>query len=745
MSAGSAVPPVNAASAVSSGVPQPPSAWWAALRSVFPTVLRQEAARWGFVLRTLLGAFLALGVSMLMQLEQPSTAMLTVLIVMQPQSGAVLAKSLYRMLGNFAGGAFAVLLFSLFAQQPVLLLAGMALWVAFCTIGSTKQRNAQSYGFVLAGYTACIIALPEMNNPANIFIPAMLRVSEVFVGILCAAVTSEAIFPESVHRTLYSAAQGRFTVFDDFVRRVLAGSVPHEDVERMQQRFINDVATLDAYGASASFEAAGTLHKERVRLFNTGFMTVSTSFYSLYSFMHRLSPSAQDPLRRLFDALCADVAQAMAASGQSASTGREAVETAAALAACRQDACAAVAVAAGRPGLARADVLLLEVGQHLLCRFIDDMRAYLMQYAALTDPQVDTVKERAKFSPGIDGGIALISGLRAALVLVLVSLLWWGTGWNGGSGAAIFAVVFCALQAAAPNPVRSVFLSSMGCVLGTLLGMIYTFVVMPNMTDFPTLCAALFPFLAIGPYLATIPAAAGPGRSYNFMFAAFANPGLFLNINPADLVGGALAKLLGIAVAGAMLAILLPSGGNWWKKRLYTGLLRQGAHACRGRLEKVLPRFESGVRDILLQFSTNSLPTPAEKEAMLRRTLAMSELGRIIVDIRRGLASGAFAKPKEALLRRLLGRLDILLHEPNLEHFRAVLTDMEEAVQDWGGLRDAEEARKRAEGDASPVFRPGGALPLVYILRQVLMRAVEELQLFDKEMQQARREKADAA
>ena len=47
----------------------------------------------------------------------------------------------------------------------MLLFAGLALWVGLCTSGSALHRNAQSYVYVLAGYTACMIVLPAIEQP----------------------------------------------------------------------------------------------------------------------------------------------------------------------------------------------------------------------------------------------------------------------------------------------------------------------------------------------------------------------------------------------------------------------------------------------------------------------------------------------------------------------------------------------------------------------------------------------------
>ncbi len=691
-------------------------------RRHFPGILRQEAARWGFVLRALTGAYLAMLLSMFLGLEQPSTAMLTALIVMQPQSGEVLAKSCHRMLGNAAGGLFVVLLFTLCGNAPEIILLGMALWVGLCVFGSAYRRNAQSYGFVLAGYTACIIALPELSTPDNILMPALLRVSEVFAGILCAAVTSEMIFPETVHRVLFSAAEGRFTLFDDFVRGTLADGMSLVDMEKAQQRFIRDVAVLDGYGFAASFEAGGALRHTRVRLFNSSFMAAAGSFHALHTFFRSLPTVPEHPARNFFVGMFAAVAQSMEPRDASIGSGQSALRRASALELCRYKALEAADRFGQTADVDNLNKTELAAGVHLLCRFLNDMRDYVLRYADLTEGRLGKTRERVHSTPGTDAGIAFISALRAALVLLLVALFWRETAWPVGSSAAIFAVVFCSLQAAAPNPVRSIFVSSVGCVLGVILGVFYCFLVLPACSDLIQLCVTLFPFLAVGPYLMTIPATAGLGRAYNFMFASFAAMGLYLSINPTDLMGGALAKLFGIAVAGAMLAVFFPAGGAWWKERLRNGLPRLCVRVCRKKTAGLLPRFESGVRDLVLQFSTHSLTSPEEETDMVRRAFAVSDLGRLTYEIRLGLEQKSFPPVEDALLRDLPEKLARLLERPDHHRLRTLLEMLCSRLAtpletDAGGA----DGNVRAD-------RPGGAFCLLHLLERTLPRVTAALQ-----------------
>src|SRR5215469_3183649 len=94
-----------------------------------------------FAAKTTASGLIALLVAFTFNLDQPYWALLTVFIVSQPlQSGQVLAKSLYRIIGTVIGAGVA-LLFALFAQERVLFLGTLALWIGLCAFGSQYARK----------------------------------------------------------------------------------------------------------------------------------------------------------------------------------------------------------------------------------------------------------------------------------------------------------------------------------------------------------------------------------------------------------------------------------------------------------------------------------------------------------------------------------------------------------------------------------------------------------------------------
>lgn len=59
-----------------------------------------------------------------------------------------------------------------------------------CVFVSRLDRTPRAYMFVLAGYSAILIALPSVEAPATIFTVASLRVQEITLGILGAQLRS---------------------------------------------------------------------------------------------------------------------------------------------------------------------------------------------------------------------------------------------------------------------------------------------------------------------------------------------------------------------------------------------------------------------------------------------------------------------------------------------------------------------------------------------------------------------------
>src|SRR6266516_2470646 len=120
----------------------------------------QTAVALIFALKTFAASLLALYIAFWAGLDDPRWSFLTVFVVSQSDSGLVLAKSFYRILGTIAGVLATVALVFGLSQYGELFVTAVAVWMCLCNFAARAVRNFASYGFQLAGYTVAIVAIP---------------------------------------------------------------------------------------------------------------------------------------------------------------------------------------------------------------------------------------------------------------------------------------------------------------------------------------------------------------------------------------------------------------------------------------------------------------------------------------------------------------------------------------------------------------------------------------------------------
>ncbi|MCT1469223.1 FUSC family protein [Citrobacter freundii] len=160
-------------------------------------------------------AMLAYYIALSIGLERPSWAIITVYIVSQTSVGASLSRSLYRLVGTVVGAGITVLIVPAFVNMPLFFSVILTGWITFCLYLSLLERTPRAYGFVLAGYTASLIGFPAVSDPSAIFNIAIVRVQEIMIGIFCAALIHRYVLPARItgqfnsklSQTLLSARQ----------------------------------------------------------------------------------------------------------------------------------------------------------------------------------------------------------------------------------------------------------------------------------------------------------------------------------------------------------------------------------------------------------------------------------------------------------------------------------------------------------------------------------------------------------
>src|SRR5260370_5825352 len=181
-----------------------------------------------FAVKTFAASLLALYIAFWAGLDDPRWAFLTVFVVSQPDSGLVLAKGFYRILGTIAGLLVTIAMVFGLAQYGELFVAALAVWICFCNFAARAVRNFASYGFQLAGYSVAIIGIPAALQPTGAYDLVVARFTEILLGIACATLVSSLVLVRDLSPKLIELVRDLTRRADSFATVLLQPDVDRE-------------------------------------------------------------------------------------------------------------------------------------------------------------------------------------------------------------------------------------------------------------------------------------------------------------------------------------------------------------------------------------------------------------------------------------------------------------------------------------------------------------------------------------
>lgn len=516
---------------------------------------RSDGVTWVYIFKVLIAAFLTLWLAMRLELPQPRTAMITVFIVMQPQSGQVFAKSFYRFLGTLAGSAVMVLLIALFAQNTELFLGALAIWVGVCTAGATRNRNFRAYGFVLAGYTAAMVGLPALAHPDGAFMAAVWRVLEISLGILCATLVSAAILPQTSSAAMRNALYQRFGTFALFVTDGLRGRSQREGFESSNVRFIAEAVGLEGLRSVTVFEDPHMRRRNgRLSRLNSEFMGITTRFNALHQLLERLRSDAADHVVAAIKPGLQDLAELLDGFSGRALTSPDAARLVSQLTAYKESLPAKVRSLRAmfqESSPSDAEQLDFHTAYELLYRFVDDLHNYAQTHASLAEHSHAREHWDESYTPKTNWLACAASGIRASFILLVLGSYWVATAWPSGATMTLIAAATVGLSAATPNPKRMAFQMACGTLIGAVVGFVEMFFVFPWIDGFPLLCVMLAPVIVLGAFLSSRPQYAGVGLGLLIFFSTGSVPDNLTIYNPYTFINDYIAMIIGMLVCAA--------------------------------------------------------------------------------------------------------------------------------------------------------------------------------------------------
>ena len=448
-----------------------------------------------FSVKLFIAAMIAFVIADKIGLPNPYWCVVTCCVVMNPLTGTLRSKAVYRFVGTICGGIVALVLAAMFASIPLLLVVASGLVAAVAFACSVLDRTPRSYGYGLLGITLMLVAVPGATHAQAMFDTAVARVCEIGLGIIVTTIVDSLIVPRSLGPTLRRRLQGWLPDVEAWMNDALTGRLVDAQAEHDRLKIIADITALsvltgqlryDPMVSPRELQLALAIQQRLLRLIPAISAIAVRIAHTAPAERAIIDPLLEEAQARLDDAaydpteLVARLRQLPVAEDEQAHWHRLVRDTLADLV---------------------ADALRLWREVRRLDAALHDDRTL--------EPALEQQLQRAAAFPLVpDWSLALRLAGGILVSYVILCSLWWATGWSQGPGAVLLGTVALAFFGAGddPRPIIAKF-GSFVLVAYVAVG-ILCYGLLPLTHDFPTFMIAMGIFmLPLGFWAASNPMA----------------------------------------------------------------------------------------------------------------------------------------------------------------------------------------------------------------------------------------------
>jgi uncharacterized membrane protein YccC len=579
-----------------------------------------------FSFKTFAASLLALFIAFWAALDDPRWAVLTVFVVSQPDSGLVVAKSFYRMLGTVAGVLVSIALVFAFAQYGELFLASLAAWIAFCCFAARTARNFASYGFQLAGYTVAIVGLPAALEPSGAYPLIVARFTEISLGIACAALVSRLVFVRELRPKVIALVHDLTRRADHFAALAIDPAADRGCIADERAQLTKDFVAVEAMQQSAFFESAGArLRYNAQRELRDA--AVELCAVAEGATARRVGPVPHPATTRLRGLIC-DANDTPAGNGAVVSTLVRAADD--------------QAVARARARL-RQSVTAFERGEDL--------------------PEPDAADV---FWPDPVG--AALSAIRAVLAIAITSAFWFATAWPNGPTAVVVAAIVCTLFATMQQPDKIALACAATVLVAAAPVFVTQFYFIPVAVDFLSLAVALAPLLLTSGYILAQPGIGPLGMLSAVYFTYASSINNVMSYDAVAFFNSSFAVLVGIGVGGVLFAAFFPETPAYASRRFRRQILLHLSRLASARRPDVRS-YERALCEQLWTILARLKDEHAGAHECLARAVAGLSAGQAIGRLRTAIDTRTLAPAIATKGSDLLDRLSRILLHPSPAKF----------------------------------------------------------------------------
>lgn len=605
--------------------------------------MKVKPAQFLYATKLFVSVMLAFVAAARLGVPQPYWAMVTCCVLMNQVSGAIWSKAAYRFTATLAAGIVALLLGSLFASIPALMLAGAGI-VATLTFGiGFLDRTPRAYSFQMFAITLIIIVAASMDHPEHMFDTAVARLTEISIGILSVTLVDSIIAPRSLDTVLRGNLRRWISEIERWIEDVLHVRGRSATLDQDRLRAMADITSLSQLTGNLHFDATVARHDIQVGLAIQ--QRLLKLVILLSAIEDRLQALGSDVTERLSPAL-ADIRLAIEAG--------KAVPP------------SLIEQAREMDGAQDAAEPWRQLIHHALANLLTELaeiwaevrviEASANDGAKLSPTLSRDVRTTSAFPLSPDFGLAL--RMMAGIGVTFASLygFWMVSGWQQASNVLLIGIVALAFFGNVDEPGKAIAGFGRMAVIASILVAILNYGLLPFATDLSSFILVMSLYmLPLGCWAAVNPMAV--------MVLAFglSNINLQGTYSPPDFavfLEASVASLIGIYAAYVGAGIFRRWGAAHELDRLYRMERKDMARLSWTATARTLPSYNARAVHRIVGLAGRLAATgqgdrTADLLARLRATLHVADLR---------IANGLLAPGDRADVERVLGRIASDLH-----------------------------------------------------------------------------------
>ncbi|MBS1015610.1 FUSC family protein [Acetobacter persici] len=602
-----------------------------------------------YTARVFLCIGIALFLAFMFQLQSPMSAATTVLIVANPTVGAMVSKSVWRVIGTVIGATISVGVMAAFVQSPVLYFAALSVFVGLACMVATFLRLFRAYAAVLVGYTIVIVSAPAFANPEHIFLAAMGRLSAVTTGVVTTAFVFMLTSPHKPSRVLTALGDA----FRETVRHALsfhAAESQHATLEDATDHAAEQIERLESSGPAPSFRALPPpLYDSRSRLLARMAGLGPAIEYAAAD--DRDMQARVNRLRICLSRLTGLIVtyhpywlNLSLANGASCAVHQEVAAT-----------LERILELTEKPGwqddpkpvsacihatLHALDRLETETPSSTVLASLDNTRDVLVQLdQALHDLTIRRpTRARMPLRPYLEWPMALRNGARGMFIALLAGMMWYVLHWSTGPMLMLFVVAASSLLSTTPSAAKTSPLMATGTALAIPASFLCHTLGLPQIDGYPLLWLTICLFLLPGVWLQFHPRYSIGAFGYAVFFTmmlAVNNP---ITYDDLTLTNNWLTMAVACVLLVLVFRVILPANHRLDAARLVSSLTRSVQRlALAPQNRKVMWVAWEGfqiqkISRMMMRFSF--LTDDVDRQGYTDAAFAALSLGRLIVRLR---------------------------------------------------------------------------------------------------------------